>query len=281
MKTPEPILTTDLFPELRRHLLSLLNSLTSEEWAMPTTAGDWTVKNVALHLLGGDIGVLSRKRDGHSLPADDISNWHEFVAFIDGLNRVWLDATRRMSSRVLCDLIAHTGPQAEAYFASLDPFAEGDSVEWAGPGPQRQWLDIAREYTERWHHQQQIRDATNRHGLYEPRLFAPVLDTFVRAMPHTFRNVDGPEGTIVQLTITGRGGGEWALRRAKGKWELQVGGNAAAVSRVQLKGEDAWKVFTCGFRGKKALDCAEISGDRAIGAKVLETVSVIAEPPEA
>lgn len=178
MKAPEPILTTDLSPELRQHLLSMLNGLTPDEWLLPTPARDWTVKDAALHLVGGDIGVLSRKRDGHSLPNDSISNWHELVAFINGLNRTWVEATRRMSSRVLCDLLAHTGPRAEAYFMSLDPFAPGDSVEWAGPEPQPQWLDIAREYTERWHHQQQIRDATGRPALYEPRLSAPVLDTF-------------------------------------------------------------------------------------------------------
>ena len=148
------------------------------------------------------------------------------MAFIDGLNRVWVEATRRMSTRVLCDLLGFTGPQAEAYFRSLDPFAIGDPVEWAGPEPQPQWLDIAREYTERWHHQQQIRDATDRPGLYEPRMFAPVLDTFVRAIPHTFRNVDEPEGTLVQLDVTGDGGGEWVLpaqgRRMGSYWRAGV-----------------------------------------------------------
>jgi len=91
--------------------------------------------------------------------------------------------------------------------------------------------------------------------------------------------VDAPDGTIVQLTITGDGGGECVLRRGQGAWELLVGGNSVATARVQLKGEDAWKVFTCGIRGEEALARAEISGDRALGAKVLETVSVIAEPP--
>lgn len=279
MKALEAIVTTELFPELRLHLLSLLNSLAPEEWERPTLARKWTVKDVALHLLGDDIGVLSRRRDGHSLPVDGISNWHEFVAFIDGLNRVWVEATRRMSTRVLCDFLAFTGPQAEAYFRSLDPFAIGDPVEWAGPEPQAQWLDIAREYTERWHHQQQIRDATGRPGLYEPRLFAPVLDTFVRAIPHTFRSVDAPDGTLVELDITGDGGGEWVLRRMGNAWELLAGGSPKAEARVELKGEDAWKVFTCGIRGKEALGCAKITGDGALGAKVLETVSVIAEPP--
>ena len=33
------------------------------------------------------------------------------------------------------------------------------AVNWAGPEPAPIWLDPAREYTERWVHQQHIRDA--------------------------------------------------------------------------------------------------------------------------
>jgi hypothetical protein len=39
-------------------------------------------------------------------------------------------------------------------------FAMGEPVTWAGPEPAPIWLDIAREYTERWLHQAQVRDAT-------------------------------------------------------------------------------------------------------------------------
>src|SRR5688572_28031993 len=77
------------------------------------------------------------------------------------------------------------------FFATLDPFAPAKwSVSWAGDEESPNWFDIARELTERWHHQQQIRDATGRPALYE-RYLAPVLDTFVRAVPFTYRGVEG------------------------------------------------------------------------------------------
>jgi len=275
LRQPDPILVTELFPELRRSLLELLASLSAEEWNLRTSAPLWNVKDIALHLLGGDIGILSRKRDAFSPPGPSIGGWDDLVKFINDLNQTWLQATRRLSAPVVIDLLAHTGPQVESYFASLDPFALGDSVSWAGPGAAPVWLDLAREYTERWHHQQQIRDAASRPGLYEERLFAPVLDAFVRALPHTFRSIDAPAGTTVQLIIEGPGGNQWCLRKAA-TWELLVGSDSDAAAQVTLASQDAWKIFTRGFRGEDARKCARIAGNSELAQKVLEMVSVIA-----
>jgi hypothetical protein len=238
-------------------------------------AGKWNAKDAALHLLGGDLGNLSRRRDQHSLPAS-INNWNDLVAFINGINKSWVEASQRLSTPVLRDLLEHSGRQMDEYFMGLDPFALGTPVSWAGPEPAPNWLDIAREYTERWHHQQQIRDATGRPGLYEPRLFAPVLDIFVRALPYTFRQVGAPAGTTVQLTIPGEAGGRWTLRRITETWELLAGEHASPTAEVTIAAEAAWKIFTRGIRGDQARASAKIIGDQALGAKVLEVVSVIA-----
>jgi len=40
-----------------------------------------------------------------------------------------------------------------------------------------------RELTERWHHQQQIRQATGRAGIMTPELYHPALDCFMRRLP--------------------------------------------------------------------------------------------------
>jgi Mycothiol maleylpyruvate isomerase N-terminal domain len=80
MKSPSPILVANLFPELRGLLLSLLGDLTAEDWLRPTAAGEWNVKDIAAHLLGGDIGSLSRRRDGHVL-SGSISAWDAKLEF--------------------------------------------------------------------------------------------------------------------------------------------------------------------------------------------------------
>jgi hypothetical protein len=185
-----------------------------------------------------------------------------------------------MSARMLIDLTEHVGAQADEYFLGLDPLASGGPVEWMGGGAMPVWLDVAREYTERWHHQQQIRDATRRPGLYAPRLFRPVLDTFVRGLPYTFRSVAAAEGVTVRLRVTGAVEKQWELVRARGNWELREDGleeaGRAITAEVTLVSEEAWKIFTRGIRGAEALSLAKIAGDRTLGEKVLEMVSVIA-----
>jgi uncharacterized damage-inducible protein DinB len=56
--------TRPLIAEIHGDLLGLLASLRDTEWAAPTEAGRWTVKDVALHLLDGDLVQLSMGRDG-------------------------------------------------------------------------------------------------------------------------------------------------------------------------------------------------------------------------
>ena len=282
-----PIPTAHLFPELRQHLLALLADLSPGDWQKPTTAGQWTVKDVALHILGGDLGNLARRRDHHSIPSGSLENYSDLVVFINRINHQWVDAARRFSPRIIIDLLDHSGRQADAYFASLDPNALGTPVNWAGPDPAPNWLDVAREYTERWHHQQQIRDAANRPALYDPRLFAPILDTFVRALPRTFRQVEAPAATAVHLVIPGEAGGTWTLVRSQNSphgWQLfadsgdksSADTNAAPAATVTIPPDAAWKIFTRGLRGQAAAAQVKISGNYALGAKILETVSVIA-----
>src|ERR1700754_3375876 len=159
MKEPEAIQVVHLFSETLDALLDLLADLSPADWQKPTVCAGWTVKDIAQHLLGGDIGILARKRDGFAFSGSPIIDWRELVVLINELNDSWVKATRRLSPRVLCDFLRFVGEQTNAYFATLDPEAFGDPVDWAGPEPAPVWLDLAREYTERWHHQQQIRDA--------------------------------------------------------------------------------------------------------------------------
>jgi uncharacterized protein (TIGR03083 family) len=273
MKTPEPILVTDLVPHVLDSLLEVLSGLSADDWNKQTACALWSVKDVALHLLGGDIGILSRKQDAFS--DKSIISWEELVALINSLNELWVKATRRMSSPLLCDLLKHTGEQVCDYFKSLDPFAIGGPVDWAAPDPAPVWLDLAREYTERWLHQQHIRDAVGKPGLKEPRFFAPVLDAFVRALPRTYRNVAAQEGTRMALTITGDAGGSWHLLRENGAWNLYCEATKPADAAIVLDQEVAWRLFTKGITRTEALSKATLLGDQSLAAKAIVTVSII------
>jgi len=277
----EPVLTLHLFPEERLALLDLLKALTEDEWGAATVCKGWSVKDIAAHLFADDLGRLSRGRDGFAgaelaLGTDPERFDAELLAAINRQNELWVDACRRLSPRVLIELLRWSGGETQSYFESLDMYAVGEPVTWAGPEPAPVWLDVAREFTERWLHQQQIRDAVSRPGLYEPRIFEPVLDTFVRALPHTFRDRPAPDGTQVRLVITGDAGEEWSLVRREGGWSLCKDAGKEAAAIVTLDGDTAWRVFTKGISKEEALARATITGDSGLGEKVLDTVSIIA-----
>jgi uncharacterized protein (TIGR03083 family) len=277
MEKSSPIIVTHLFPEILQHLLDLLSGLPAADWDKPTVCAPWSVKDVALHLLGDDVGLLSRQRDGFSLPAD-LKDWDELVAFINHLNLTWVEAARRTSPRLLLDLLRFTGGQVCAYFESLDPYALGGPVNWVGPEPAPVWLDLAREYTERWLHQQHLRQAVGQPGLTDPHFLGPALDAFVLALPRTYQDMDAAEGALVTLTLRGACAKQWSLRREAGRWELYAGAGASQTPAVEvIMDEDtAWRVFTKGLSRAAAETRITVKGDRSLGLKMLDTVSIIA-----
>jgi uncharacterized protein (TIGR03083 family) len=271
------VVVTQLFQPERASLLELLASLSAEQWQAPTVCPGWSVKDVALHLLDDDIGLLSRRRDGVA-PADastEPGGFQELVAFLDRLNQTWVEAARRISPRLLCELLAFTGEATWRYLASLDPLAVEGSVSWVGPDPVPNWLDVAREYTERWTHQQQIRDAVGVPGLKQAEFMAPVLATFVHALPRAFADAPAPAGTTVEVAVGGQGGGCWVLTRTPDGWHLAAGTAAEPVARVALDAETAWRLWTKGIGPAAAEAGVSISGDRALGRLVLEAVAII------
>ncbi len=51
LKPLAPILTADRFTTLGRELIALLRSLSEDQWRLPTVAPQWTVQDIAAHLL--------------------------------------------------------------------------------------------------------------------------------------------------------------------------------------------------------------------------------------
>ena len=273
MRPVEPIIVIDLFEPLLERLLQILHGLTEQDWGWATVCQGWTVKDVALHLLGDDIGQLSRGRDKEM--ASLLPPGPDLVSRINAANQLWVDATRRMSARLLCDLLEITGRQVIDYFKTLRPMDMNGVVSWAGPDPAPAWFDLAREYTERWHHQQHIREAVGQPELTETTLFRPVLETFVRALPWTFHAVEATEGTTVALRIQGNAGNHWFLVRREGNWSLFTNHVADPITVVTMKQETAWRLFTRGITKEQAMKDAFIEGDNTLARVLFEAVAII------
>lgn len=278
-----PIETAYLFPEVCRRLHVLLRSLAPEDWNRPTTSSRRTVKDIASHLLDGSLRRLSVQRDGYrppGAPAGSASE-RELAAWLHEGNARWESATRGLSPRVLVDLMERADAELAALFASLDPHGPAIfAVSWAGESQSENWFDVAREYTEKWHHAQQIFEATGRPStIATRRLYHPCLDTFLRSLPHAFREAEAPEGMVVSVVVTGEAGGEWFAERGAGGWSLTPAPSAQPASVVTIPQESAWKLLTKRHGREAALARfpeVAIAGDRRLGLHVLDAVAVVA-----
>jgi uncharacterized protein (TIGR03083 family) len=276
MQPRRPVQVIDLFPEERQHLIEMLSQLGADDWSKATSCPGWSVKDIAAHILGDDLNNLSGGRDGYREGSREFQTWTELVAFINDRNEDWVRALRRLSPRLLMDLLGWTGARVFEFFASVDPSSEGPNVAWAGEGPMPYWLHIAREYTERWVHQQQIRDAVGVGALTGRRYLYPVLDTFAHALPRTYRHVEAPEGTEVDFVVTGEAGGQWPLVRALSGWLLvDVRGRTPAAT-VTTDADVAWRMFTRGMDREDLRGRTRIEGDEALGYVLLDSVAIIA-----
>lgn len=278
-----PILVAGLFREISRHLVAVLRSLGGDEWHRPSSSSRRNVKDVASHLLDGSLRRLSMQRDGYFAP-DESGRPRCDESLLDLLTRLnadWETATRRLSPVVLVGLIEWADEQLADLFESLDPFGPAIfAVAWAGEQQSLNWLDVARDYTEKWHHTQQIFEATGRESTITTRdLFHPCLDTFMRALPFTYRHVAAERGTCVAVELTGPAGGRWFLERRDDAWQLVSRPSRAIHSIVTLDQLAFWKLVTK-RRAPEArrADFAEvrIEGDAVLGNHVLEVVAMMA-----
>jgi uncharacterized protein (TIGR03083 family) len=268
----------ELFPGLHLELTRLLRELSADDWTRPTACALWSVKDIVAHLLDTALRRLSFGRDRlDAAPDGAIASYADLVAYLNRLNAEWVVAARRLSPRLLIDLLDRVEPELHAFFRSLDPEAPAAfGVAWAGEERSPNWFDIGREYTERWLHQQQIREAVGAPGLSGRAWLYPALDIFVRALPFTYRKVDAPTGRALVLEIRGEAGGAWTLVRSPDRWRLFVGSDAAAAARVRLDQEAAWKLFSKGLSPNEAQERIRIEGDLALGQPVLGSLAVMA-----
>jgi uncharacterized protein (TIGR03083 family) len=270
--------TLHLFPALDAELIKLLRSLDKDDWQKPTLAKLWTVKDIATHLLDGNIRTTSIFRDKYvGDPPRAINSYEDIVDYLNRLNADWVKATNRMSPEVLTELLELTGRQYYETLKTLDPFAPAAfSVAWAGEEQSTNWFHIAREFTEKWHHQQQIRVAVNKPGISSREFFYPVIDTFMQALPHTYRNISAGNNTILKITVSGpAAGGTWFLTSENEKWILSKEISSPPTAEVILDPETAWRLFTKGINKVEAEKRIEFRGDMSLGRKVLEMVAIM------
>src|SRR3954454_16760054 len=103
---PAAVDVLDLLAPERAELVTLLAGLAPGDWDRPTECPAWTVKGVAMHVLGDDLSLLSRQRDAST---NGLTLWAprhpgmEFRPLLDQFNEDWVDSARFFSTGVLID----------------------------------------------------------------------------------------------------------------------------------------------------------------------------------
>ena len=272
-----PTDTRALFRPVATELVALLRGLAPADFEKPTIAGTWLVRDVVAHVVDFSMRRLSFHRDAlvPPPPKRPIRSDREFVEFINGINADWVDASRRLSPRLLTDLAEKATIELAAFFETHPMDAPAlFGVSWAGEQTSEGWFDVGREFTELWHHQQQIRLAVGAASHPDPRFLHAVLEIAVRGLPHAYRNIDAAEGDTVTIDATGPSGGQWTLVRRAG-WQILAGAAVAPTARVRMTDDAAWRLLFNALKGNAAHGAVQVDGRADLTDPLLAARSVV------
>lgn len=278
-----PVDLRPLMRTVRGRLDELVADLDDADWRRATVCPGWDVADLVAHVIGDDLGRLSRTHDGASGPP-----WRpgeDLPAYLDRINDEWVVAFRRLSPAVLSSLLGAGGVEVlDLWDDVIDVDDLTGAVSWAGLSEGVGWMDHARDTTEYWIHEQHLREATGR-PLVDRDEVAAVIDALARGLPHALSAVDAPAGTHVTVTADDLGR-SWRIERRDGRWWFDgwtpVGAAAGApgehgpIAAVVGPGDAYWRRWSrhpAGGRG-----AFTTAGDPAATAAVVDHLAIIRSP---
>ena len=262
----------DVFPQLSNELFSLLESLSYEEWEKETCLKGRTVKDLASHLVDTSLRRLALQRDGYFTESPQIASYDDLVSFIQKMNNDWIIATQRLSPRILITLLRNSELELVEFLNTLNLQDKAIfPIDWAGEKESENWFDIAREYTEKWHHQMQIREALgNSEILYQPHFFQPIIDCFIKAIPFTYEKLDKSNFNL-EIEIIGQCG--YTLYLQKSDEKVSFLQNVQTENKIGITQEEFWKLVTNSKPKNEIAFTAR--GDETVTSHFLNVVAVM------
>ena len=200
---------------------------------------------MACHLLGDDLGLLSRRRDHYmGTPAPESLREGQFIDWLDQLQIEWVRAARRLSPRLVVELLEWSGPRLTDALSKEDLTVRSSRVSWAGPEPVPVWLDQLRELSEYWIHRQQLLEALDREADLDPLLLRPILLGLRWAYPYRLSQADLSPGGAIRITIGEPLDETWLLVLADGSWEFSGGSEDRVMATAALSADHAWRLLS-------------------------------------
>lgn len=111
----------------------------------------------------------------------------------------------------------------------------------------------------------------------EPHALSTVLDTFMRALPHTLRHTAAPVGAQIEVIAEGPAGGRRTATATAtaDRWSLAVPPSGRPTASVVLDTETAWRLCTRGIDPDTALGRARVQGERRLAEAACQIVSIV------
>jgi uncharacterized protein (TIGR03083 family) len=263
----------------RSRLLGLLRSLAVEDWQRPTRCPEWSVLGVARHLLGDDLGLLSRRRDHYlGTPAPESLTEVQFIDWLDQLQIEWVRAARRLSPRLVVELLEWTGPRLVDVLSQEDLTVRSARVSWAGPEPVPVWLDQLRELSEYWIHRQQLLDALDRPADLDPLLLRPILLGLRWAFPYRLSQAGLPPGDAIRMTIGEPLDETWLLVLHDRTCEFSDRPEDTVTATASFSADQAWRLLTNNLAQPVA--DLDVHGDERAVQVIATTRAIIGHPQE-
>lgn len=263
----------------RGALMATLHRLEPSDWDRRTPCPGWQVRDLVSHLWSTDLHVLARLRDGYDRSgaiAGEPSDREAVTAAVDEHNRRWVEATRGLSPRVLVDRLQESGPQVTTVFRVGDLGAPAERVAWVGTRPQPLWFCGARELTERFVHQQQLRAAVDHLPFDDEDVLAAVVDTFSHAFPAALAEVQAVPGTTVSVVVedaTLRRA--WTFTRSPGGWVGSDGLSADAAAHLRTDPDAFWRLLSGNLSRTDQVHRVELAGTPTLFAALRDTRAVL------
>ncbi|MGZ4714379.1 MAG: maleylpyruvate isomerase family mycothiol-dependent enzyme [Acidimicrobiia bacterium] len=276
---PEPLDVLDLLGPERRLLCDLLAGLTAEQWSTTTECPAWTVRGVALHVLGDDLSLLARQRDAEVpslLTEASLPTWDGAPpAVLDRFNERWVHASTFLSPALVVELLRQTGEWTSRWYEEVDPDAPGEVVLLFGPGPAPYREIAAREYVERWVHHLQIRRAL---GLDAGALGARPLGerahaVIARALATLLTMVTPPTAGPIVLDL---GGTAWTYRAdSTGVRQVAPGPAADAVVTLTVDAALTTPLLSRGLTAGAAEAAIRATGDPELATTLRSSIAAV------
>ncbi len=243
-----------------------------EAYDAPTACPGWSVRDVISHLLGFELML-------HGAPVPQFDGpWPDYVHNpIGEINEAFVAAHRREPGLEVLDQFRDAWIRSLVALRALDD-AGWQKVGWSPEGERPYYRFQETRVLDSWIHLQDIRDAllepADDHGAGEEI----VVNRFEAALPYVVgRKMQAPDGTLIQLNLSGRLGRTIVLGVHEGRAAPVSPGNQVPTVEITTPVALFWR-RAAGRIGASAFlsaSATDVRGDRAMAQAFAENLRIM------